>query len=781
MNFDAHFRVTSYALVATAFAALALTGELYAVSILLYTIAFAFSFYREARGGERFELKEWMWRALAIAYMPFFFFDALALTSKVSAIIHLTLFASAAKLYQTKRDRDWVFLYLIAFFQMLLAAGLTFNAVFVVSLALFIFFFVSTLAAFEIRRTQREIAFVEEETIMRARESRWFRRRVKINSAPDDSNKQSGLLRTRYLMGASVAQVVMVAALTLPLFFLIPRVGGGGVARGFGNADAITGFSEVVRLGEVASIKTSQSVAMRVQLDRPPQRYLRWRGIALDKYDGRSWSLSESLSRRRTETQSRNAMFAEPTTDDDDFTRKYGVTEAPPDQSSIIEQRIVLEPVSTGTLFSAHRLVDLRGPMASVTVVRDTSVKQGEDAASVYTETFRRRISYIARSDTRVPSEQELRSDADPSYPEEIKRFYLYLPRNLDPRVADFARDVTRSAATPFDKARAVETYFKTRFAYSLNVERTNDDPLAEFLFETREGHCEYFATAMAITLRTLGIPARIVNGFQMGEYNDINNLYTVREADAHSWVEVYFPKADAWVEFDPTPAAGINDYSQGGLLSRLRKYMEAAEVFWLDYIVTLDSDEQASIMVELQQRTRAMKDQLVRYYMDFKLWMRTTANRLLVEHDWSVGDLLLVAGLVLVVGLAVIGLNILRSHRKQRKKERTGYGPWWHRFFVLPTWRRSRLVGRDHRASAVLFYEQMLQIAARGGLVKPPDQTPAEFAATSRFDQIREITNVYNRVRFGGARLSENETRRVSTLLAALRKAVRERQGSQP
>ncbi|HEX5732001.1 MAG TPA: DUF3488 and transglutaminase-like domain-containing protein [Blastocatellia bacterium] len=777
MNFDAHFRLTSYALVATAFAALALTGELYAVSIFLYAVAFGVSFYRDARGAAGFELKDWVWRAIAVAYLPFFFFDALALTSKVSAIIHLTLFASAVKLYQTKRDRDWVFLYLIAFFQMLLAAGLTFNAVFVVSLALFIFFFVSTLAAFEIRRTQREIDVVEEEIIMRAREPRWFRRRIKISPPADDSNKQTGLLRTRYLMGASVVQVVMVAALTLPLFFLIPRVGGGGVARGFGNSSAMTGFSEVVRLGDVAGIKTSQTVAMRVQLDRAPQKYLRWRGIALDRYDGRSWSLSESQNRRRTENQSRNAMFGDPSTDDDDFTRRYAVGESPADPSSLIEQRIVLEPVSTGTLFSAHRLVELRGPMPSLTVVRDTTLKQGEDAATVTTEIFRRRISYITRSDTRVPTEQELRADADPVYPEEIRRFYItQLPRNLDPRIEEFARDITRSAATPYDKARAVETYFKTRFAYSLDVERTSGDPLAEFLFETREGHCEYFATAMAITLRTLGIPARIVNGFQMGEYNDINNLYTVREADAHSWVEVYFPKADAWVEFDPTPAAGINDYSQGGLLSRLRKYMEAAEVFWLDYIVTLDSDEQASIMVELQQRTRAMKDQLVRYYMDFKLWMKHTANRLLVEHEWSVGDLLLVAGLVLVLGLTVIGLNILRSHRRQRKKERTGYGPWWHRFFVLPTWRRSRLGGRDHRASAVLFYEQMLQIAARGGLVKPPEQTPAEFAAASRFDQIREITNVYNRVRFGGARLNENETRRVSTLLATLRKAVREK-----
>ena len=65
----------------------------------------------------------------------------------------------------------------------------------------------------------------------------------------------------------------------------------------------------------------------------------------------------------------------------------------------------------------------------------------------------------------------------------------------------------------------------------------------------------------MVIMLRTLDIPARIVNGFQMGEYNNLNDLYTVRESDAHSWVEAYFPRNEAWIEFDPTPSAGINDY----------------------------------------------------------------------------------------------------------------------------------------------------------------------------------------------------------------------------
>ena len=84
----------------------------------------------------------------------------------------------------------------------------------------------------------------------------------------------------RYLFGASFAQIVIVTALTLPFFFLIPRFGGGGLARGFGEGDKVTGFSDRVELGDVASIKKNLRVVMRVRLDHRPPRYLRWRGVA---------------------------------------------------------------------------------------------------------------------------------------------------------------------------------------------------------------------------------------------------------------------------------------------------------------------------------------------------------------------------------------------------------------------------------------------------------------------------------------------------------------------
>jgi hypothetical protein len=275
--------------------------------------------------------------------------------------------------------------------------------------------------------------------------------------------------------------------------------------------------------------------------------------------------------------------------------------------------------------------------------------------------------------------------------------------------------------------------------------------------------------------LRALEFPARIVNGFQMGEYNPLNDMYTVRESDAHSWVEVYFPRSDSWIEFDPTPAAGINDYSQGGLLASLRRYADAMEVFWLDYIVTLDSEEQASLMVDLQHRFLAMKDQLAGYYLAAKVWVQSYLSKLVVERNWSALTLLKLTGALAIIGLGFAGLYVAIAYRKRRRLPTTGYGPWWHRLFILPTWRR-KLARRDYRQSAVLFYEQMRAIARRAGLVKQPYQTPAEFAAASGLAPISELTLLYNRVRFGGAQLDTGETRRVSDLLNELKQSVRNR-----
>jgi hypothetical protein len=769
---ESYFRTTSYALVITAFLAIALTGALDGVSIALYSLAVVACLYRDARGVKRLRMPEWMWRVLSIVYVPFVFLDAAFITNRVLALVHMTLFVSAAKLFQNKRDRDWVFLYLIAFFQMLLAAGLTFNATFVASLALFLFFFISTLAAFEIRRARREVSPLEEETIASLKQPQ--RVKYRMNDALVRAGRSS---RVRYLFGASFAQIVIVAALTLPFFFLIPRFGGGGLARGFGEGDRVTGFSDRVELGDVASIKKNLRVVMRVRLDHRPPRYLRWRGVALETYDGRAWNLSSDPENpRRREPTEQGRISDQGAAADSRFIRDHVLDRTRVEQEfearlraagSTIEQMIVLEPLSTDTLFAAQKAYRLRGPLG--TIVKDKLT----DALSA--TGLKGRTSYVVSSDLSVPSEQELRLDTPASSPEDIKRVCLQGVHRLDPRISQLAHEITRNSPTPYDKARAIETYLKTAFRYTLNLKPTDGDPLAEFLFKTREGHCEYFATAMVLMLRTLEIPARIVNGFQMGEYNELNDMYIVRESDAHSWVEACFPRTRSWIEFDPTPSAGINDYSQGGLWAQLRKYADAMEVFWLDYIVTLDSDEQASIMVDLQHRLLIVKDRLLGYYLGAKVWIRSLVNRMIIERSWTATELFeLVAAFALLVS-SLMAMYVLVSYRKSRGRPATGYGPWWHRLFILPTWRR-RLKRRDYRQTAVLFYEQMLAIARRAGLIKQPYETPVEFAIASGLSSIREITTLYNRVRFGGGPLDESETRRVLDLLAELKKNVRGR-----
>lgn len=797
MSFETYFRITSYCLIGAATGALAVTGALDWASLTAYACALAASAYMDFVGYRRFRVREWMWRLVTILYIPFVFIDAAYISSKVVALVHMTLFVSAAKLFQDKRDRDWVFLYLIAFFQILLAASLTFNASFVASLVVYIFFFVSTLAAFEIKRSRREVLATGDEEITRRPDGKSAekplagtrnRGAVEARRKAKAGNPNS---RMRYLFAASMAQLFLVTTLTLPLFFMIPRFGGNALSSSFGDLESVSGFSDTVRLGDVASIKTSSRVVMRVKLDRPPGRWLHWRGIALDHYDGRSWTLTRFKDSEQNVSQDASGTGMR-LGQDNGFLRSYaingpdgnpyntgsqafpGALFAAEADANIVRQDFYLEPLNVGTLFAAGKLLRIRGPMRLLKVFSSSRCVSSPLHGS--------RIMYSAWSDTHRPSEEELRADSAqeewdlPNVPENL---FLQLPGSrdhvaLDPRIPKLAREITSGAPTQYDKAKAIESYLKRNYGYTLNLRLTTGDPLAEFLFETKEGHCEYFATAMVILLRSLHIPARVVNGFQMGEYNDLNEYYTVRERDAHSWVEAYFPGAHAWIEFDPTPSAGMNDYSRGGLIAQIRKYMDAAEVFWLDYVVTLDRDQQAGIMINLQHRLLALKQAVFFYYASLKLWLLQTIRYLFVQRRWGAADVMLIFLEVALVLAAIMAIYVGRSYVKLRNQSPTGYCPWWKRVFILPTWRGGWWLRRDQKRSAVLFYEQMLAILARAKLIKRADETPLEFAAGQRFGQVCEITKIYNDVRFGGAILNDVEVRKVSRLLSELKTAVR-------
>ena len=152
---------------------------------------------------------------------------------------------------------------------------------------------------------------------------------------------------------------------------------------------------------------------------------------------------------------------------------------------------------------------------------------------------------------------------------------YLQLPDQLDPRIPELAQQITGSEPPLIAAPLAIERYLTTHYGYTLQLpSQPPADPLADFLFHRRRGHCEYFASSMAVLLRTVGIPSRIITGFRGAQFNQLNSNYIVRASDAHSWVEAYIPGA-GWTAFDPTPAG---DAPLRTLWSRYQLYLDAAQ-----------------------------------------------------------------------------------------------------------------------------------------------------------------------------------------------------------
>jgi hypothetical protein len=156
------------------------------------------------------------------------------------------------------------------------------------------------------------------------------------------------------------------------------------------------------------------------------------------------------------------------------------------------------------------------------------------------------------------------------------------------------------------EKAALVETYLKRNYGYTLKLTwKPGPQPISTFLFDAKAGHCEYFASSMAILLRSAGIPTRLINGFLMGEYNPVGGSYIIRQSDAHSWVEVYVP-GGGWTEFDPTPPDP--NHKVRNLAAQISLYLDAMELYWNSYIIVYDSGAQLQLFRSAQEQVQTIQ-----------------------------------------------------------------------------------------------------------------------------------------------------------------------------
>ena len=167
---------------------------------------------------------------------------------------------------------------------------------------------------------------------------------------------------------------------------------------------------------------------------------------------------------------------------------------------------------------------------------------------------------YQVTSQVSVADGTSLRN-ASTTYPQWVSDRYLQLPDTITPQTIALAEQLTANLTNPYDKAIVVRDYLRSNINYNDQIDAPPDgvEPVHYTLFETKEAYCTYYASAMAVMMRSQGIPARVVSGYALGEYDDASQSYRVRAANAHTWVEVYFPDY-GWIHFEPTQTIPVSE-----------------------------------------------------------------------------------------------------------------------------------------------------------------------------------------------------------------------------
>jgi transglutaminase-like putative cysteine protease len=465
---------------------------------------------------------------------------------------------------------------------------------------------------------------------------------------------------------------------------------------------------------------------MRVKVEGNPASFQDkpWRGVSLDYFDGTSWS-----------KRIHGATVEFP------YAKQFQIRDAPTD-GLFSRYQVLLEPASTNYLFTLDRIIWLGGNLYPV---------RFDPADDSITATYRinRRLSYQAVSGL-LTSDSARRADAPLT--KQAQDGYLQLP-TLEPRIALLAKSITAEASTIDEKARRVELYLKNHFQYSLDAALVETpQPLSAFLFQTRRGHCEYFSTAMAVLLRTQGIPTRIVNGFRGGVFNGIGEDFIFRGSNAHSWVEV-FETQQGWRPYDPTPP--VESTPAGSpFMDAFNNYLDAFELFWGEWILGYDDILQVSLFRDLQEKSSRWWDSTRRRVLAIEIRIKNRVTAI-TQRALAVSKQNLWVGLLLP--LAIPCWLLVKSFRRIIWEFRIRNAIYW----------KSKTV-------AVQFYRELLEWLRSKGWIKPPYLTPSEFAESIQSPLVRsEVTRftlLYNQIRFSPDPVSGDQIRKACELLSRLK-----------
>lgn len=561
-----------------------------------------------------------------------------------------------------------------------------------------------------------------------------------------------------------IAAISLAAVLSaLMTFVLFPRGGGAGLfgPAQFRASQSLTGFSDSVSFQNVARItQNTQEIAKvtATRLDVPYQGILLLRGVTLDTYtgDGKAPGLPDRYQWLRTAGSNGRGISLS-------GARRGWISLHGDTPDAEIRQIITLSPTNTNALFAI-------GGIASFKAEDEAEYRYvGSDEVLQSAEVLNRKIRYEVMSSGELTSVPAAGDD-----------YFQTIRSHIHPDVEPIARSLAVSGADEANRplapqrpkgefvtdvdiaiARNIEKYLRDNFTYTLDLTdaaKVGDrDPLVAFLTDFKRGHCEYFAGAMALLCQSMDIRARVVVGFKCDEYNALGDYYTVRQSHAHAWVEVLSSEGK-WVTFDPTTSNEEVTMRMDTLWQRLRAVFGYLEYQWEDAVIAYDQSRRTSVIGSVARQLSQAAS---------RAWE-------LAQSTWN------------WQGKVFLSLNLLTALVALMLLTLIGAISWyfWDRSQLR---RRARRIGLDslplpeqlRLARQLQFYDEMIRLLERHGVVRPAHLTAMEFGGslsylpTEAFDAILRLTEVYYRVRYGRAEVSDQQRRHLAHAVASVEHAM--------
>lgn len=556
--------------------------------------------------------------------------------------------------------------------------------------------------------------------------------------------------------------ILMILPVMIVMFFVVPRSRRAGFASPWPLGAYSTGYRDNVQFQETGQLNPSDAVAMRVKFWRdgavyiPDPNDLYFRGEVLTEYnkDAGRWQAAPNL------LPSAKPDEALPPARD-----------RPRDWSGVITESYVIE---RSTLAATPRTRFVQGPViasslpANGSFVSDSRYMTLRDSGST--------LQYMVQSPARPEWwEWEWTNEDTFVTPGLLRAERSYQARAVPgeirvvpavwvtPQITELAREIAKDylppagQPVPNDSIKLVvnvfENYLRTNYRYSLTFRQVDPklDFTTDFLLNRKStgGHCEYFASAMVMLCRAVGINARMVTGYHGGELNVVSNDFTVRQRDAHSWAEIYV-EGEGWIRSDPTPSqvnAGLaGDYS---IWQIGRQFGQMLQNLWSSVVVSFDNESRNSAWEWALDRLRALSH-VFRDAFAFSL-----------ASDWQAR--LTVFGPLL--GLLITGGWVFRRWRADRKRWRLIHGSRWQS--VVPL------------SAGIWFVDEMFGLLERHGDARRLDQTPREYVEQfherlgTSSGQARWLIQLAYEVRFGGLHVDAALRDKVHRSLREVRAAL--------